>query len=154
MPPGDKLTDDERGMAHWLFYEEGYPLGEVARAVGCSIYDLSPWLIAPLTEKALRKAEERLARIDAARSGGPPLEGGEINEEDAWNGDTDRFDKRKMKIECPACREMRAPLCSPKTRPTDGGMRWVGDDHREPYTQFETTCACGARYWFTTFCPQ
>lgn len=61
-----QLAEHERDLAEWLFYGCGYTLAEVAAEVECSIYDLLPWLTRPITDKVLRKAEARVAAIDAA----------------------------------------------------------------------------------------
>jgi len=108
------------------------------------------------SDNALREAEERAAAIEAAREPGGAawLDGGEVNIEDFFGEESDKLDRRKVKVKCPACRRTRAPLCSPKTTESDGGMRWVGLDHREPYQRYRTVCACRARYYFTTFIPQ
>jgi len=82
------------------------------------------------------------------------LHAGDYDDEQAWNGYTDKVDPRKIKVECPGCKRIGAPLCSTKTRIVDQGMRWVGCDHREPYGTWETTCRCGQRYTFTTYTPQ
>ena len=80
---------------------------------------------------------------------------GEVDDEEAWNSDTDRFDRRKIKIECPHCHEEFAPLCSPATEMTESGWRWHGCDHREPYGQYRTTHRrCGGKLWFRTYTPQ
>lgn len=39
-----KLTDEQVTEARRLYYEDGRNLRQVADAVRCSIYDLSPWL--------------------------------------------------------------------------------------------------------------
>lgn len=83
-----------------------------------------------------------------------PLHAGNYDVEDAWNSDTDRFDQRKVKVECPSCERVFAALCSPHTVKTDGGWRWVGCDHREPYTSWRTRCSCGAEFTFDTYIPQ
>lgn len=74
--------------------------------------------------------------------------------EDAYNGDTDRFDARKVKVTCPGCGRTFAALCSPRTAKIGGGWRWVGVDHRQPETDWLTTCRCGQRFEFTTYVPQ
>lgn len=39
------LSDAERAEAVRM-WRTGFSLGEIARALGCSVYDLSPWLYA------------------------------------------------------------------------------------------------------------
>jgi hypothetical protein len=36
-----------------MFYRDGLNLGQIAEIMGCSIYDLSPWLAAPITRAVL-----------------------------------------------------------------------------------------------------
>lgn len=79
---------------------------------------------------------------------------GSYNDEDAWNVDTDKYDLRKIKVECPGCRTRFAALCSSKTTKVADGMRWVGCDHKEPYATYVTTHRCGAQFSFTTYTPQ
>lgn len=80
---------------------------------------------------------------------------GDFDDEDCFNPETDGFDRRKMKIGCPACGRVGAPLCSPRTVVYDAGWRWVGCDHREPYASHRTVCPkCKITYTFTTFTPQ
>lgn len=84
-----------------------------------------------------------------------PMEAGSYSDEDAYNCDTDKYDKRKIRVACPKCGNESSPLCSSKTRQTDSGWRWVGCDHKEPYARFETTCSkCKSVYRFGTHTPQ
>lgn len=78
---------------------------------------------------------------------------GDFNDEDAIT-ENDKYDKRKIRVPCPHCRRVSSPLCSPKTKETSSGMRWVGCDHQEPYASFKTTCRCGGNYIFTVHTPQ
>lgn len=79
---------------------------------------------------------------------------GDYSDEDAFNLDTEKFDNRKIKVECPGCGALFAPLCSRLTVPIQGGMRWVGCDHREPYETWLTRHRCGQEFTFTTYTPQ
>lgn len=84
-----------------------------------------------------------------------PLEAGSYDDEEAYNFDTGKFDKRKIRVTCPKCENVSSPLCSKKTKQLDSGWRWVGCDHKEPYTRFETECRkCKAKYRFSTHTPQ
>lgn len=80
---------------------------------------------------------------------------GDFSDEDAYNFDTDGFDRRVIRVSCPHCQREFAPLCSRLTVEIDGGWRWVGCDHREPYTTWRTRCgACRCEFTFTTYTPQ
>lgn len=92
--------------------------------------------------------------IDVAES----KDAGDFNDEDAYSPDTDNFDGRKVRIPCPHCGRVTAALLSPLTEWIDGGWRWVGCDHREPYGTFRTRCSstrgCGQPFTFTTYTAQ
>lgn len=80
---------------------------------------------------------------------------GDYSDEDAYNGDTDKYDKRKVVVTCPCCQGTSSPLCSPHTKLTSEGLRWVGCDHKEPYAAFRARCRrCRKEYRFTTYVPQ
>lgn len=79
----------------------------------------------------------------------------DVSDEDAINFDTDKYDRRKVKVFCPYCNGKSAPLCSSKTNQIDGGWRWVGCDHKEPYATFKTVCKhCKKEFMFTVYTPQ
>lgn len=72
---------------------------------------------------------------------------GFISDEDSYNPDSDKVDKRKIKIDCPNCQRLSAPLCSNKTtllHNSNVGMEW--DEYHATYT---TQCRCGQHYRFT-----
>lgn len=48
----DRLWSDPQVWAD--FYRDGLDLGQIAQKHGCSIYDLSPWLTAPIVRVALQ----------------------------------------------------------------------------------------------------
>lgn len=80
---------------------------------------------------------------------------GDYDDEDAYNGDTDKYDRRKVRVTCPCCQNVASPLCSTKTQQTSNGWRWVGCDHKEPYCNYRATCRkCRKEYRFTTYVPQ
>lgn len=81
---------------------------------------------------------------------------GDLSDEDAYNDETDRYVRHRIKVNCPQCGRLNSPLCSPSTIRQAGGWRWVGLDHREPYVEYRTRCGsgCGAEYRFTTYTPQ
>lgn len=81
------------------------------------------------------------------------LDAGSVDIEDALT-ENYGLTRSKVKVKCPGCHREGAPLCSPKTREVGGGWRWVGVDHRQPETDYETTCRCGCAYRFTTYIPQ
>lgn len=79
---------------------------------------------------------------------------GSHDDEDAFNCDTDRYDRRKIRVSCPHCKRVGSPLCSPKTIQYKSGWRWVGCDHKEPYSSHVTQCRCGGKYRFDVFIGQ
>lgn len=86
---------------------------------------------------------------------GIPRHSGDYSDEDAVNCETDKFDKRKIKVICPYCHRQFAPLLSKFTKSIDGGWRWVFCSHKEPWTKFETTCRkCQNKMTFTLYTPQ
>lgn len=78
----------------------------------------------------------------------------DINDEGAYNDETDTFDMRKILVVCPYCERKSAALCSPYTRLLVNEWRWCGMDHQEPYCQYVTRCRCGESFRFTTYTPQ
>ncbi len=62
------MPDDKRNLdeAWKLFYGDGMTLGEIAKKLGCGIYDLSPWLTAPAIRSGLDGAEKWMARFESA----------------------------------------------------------------------------------------
>lgn len=52
-PKRELLWENDRIWA--AFYRDGLTLAQIAAAWGCSIYDLSPWLTAPLTQEIFAK---------------------------------------------------------------------------------------------------
>ena len=79
---------------------------------------------------------------------------GSYSDEDCYNDDTDGFDRRKIKVDCPNCKRVFAALCSPRTDLVASGWRWVGCDHKEPYARWSTLCRCGTQFTFDTYTPQ
>jgi hypothetical protein len=85
----------------------------------------------------------------------PLADAGSYSDEDAFNCDTDKFDKRKVKVVCPHCHNVSAPLASYKTTELNSGWRWCGCDHKEPFTTFKAKCRkCHKHYRFTVYTPQ
>jgi|APSaa5957512622_1039677.scaffolds.fasta_scaffold00181_17 hypothetical protein len=83
------------------------------------------------------------------------LYGGKFDDEDAFNVDTDRYDKRKVKIICPGCDRVFAALCSPLTEHLQSEWRWQGCEYKQPEADFVTRCGkCGTRFRFTVYTPQ
>jgi hypothetical protein len=54
MSKRDELYSNDAVWA--AFYRDGKSLGEIAKEFECGIYDLSPWLTAPLIHSALIQA--------------------------------------------------------------------------------------------------
>ena len=79
---------------------------------------------------------------------------GSIDDEYAYNIDTEKYDRRAIRVKCPGCGRIGSPLCSHKTERLRGEWRWVGLDHKQPEVDFRTTCRCGQTYTFTTYTPQ
>lgn len=80
---------------------------------------------------------------------------GSYDNEDCFNPENDNFDNRKLKVKCPCCGRWFAPLCSKFTKYVHGGWRWVGDSHKEPYSDFTSYCRrCGNDFKFTAYTSQ
>lgn len=80
---------------------------------------------------------------------------GNYNNEVAYNCDTEKYDWRKLKVICPNCENVSAPLCSKATKLIESGWRWVGCDHKEPYARHESECrSCHEKYRFDVYTPQ
>lgn len=80
---------------------------------------------------------------------------GSYSDEDAFNCETDKFDKRKVKVVCPHCHNVSSPLASKKTVELSSGWRWCGCDHKEPFATFKAKCRkCRNWYRFTVYTPQ
>ena len=71
---------------------------------------------------------------------------GFISDESAWNPESDKIDKRKLKIICPSCERLSAPLCSNKTDLLHNSK--VGIDWDEYHAIYKTQCRCGQHYRF------
>jgi hypothetical protein len=67
-----QLSDAQMAEARVLYYKRGHNLGAVARSIGCSIYDLSPWLY--MEDPSLRARLAELEAEDAAKMKLPPEE--------------------------------------------------------------------------------
>lgn len=75
--------------------------------------------------------------------------------EAAYDEDSDRFVRARIKTNCPHCKRRVAPLLSKRTRCLQAGWRWVGLDHKEPYEDWLCFCpGCRKPYLFTTYTPQ
>lgn len=78
----------------------------------------------------------------------------DYNDEEAYT-ENDKYDLRKIKIECPNCGREWCALMSSHTKELRNDLRWVGCDHREPYITYGTKCVrCNASFMFTTHTPQ
>ena len=91
--------------------------------------------------------------VNSTPSNGTP-HAGDYSTEDATNYDTEKFDRRKIRVVCPTCKRKSALLCSPLTTEIHSDWRWVGCDHKEPYTIFRSKCRCGQNLEFTIYTPQ
>lgn len=80
---------------------------------------------------------------------------GSYDTEDGFVGNSEIFDKRKIKIVCPGCKKKVASLCSSLTMRVESGWRWVGFDYKEPYSINRAKCGkCGTEFKFTLYTPQ
>lgn len=90
----------------------------------------------------------------AAAPFGVPSAKWDFDDEGAYNDETDTYDLRRVRVECPACGREQSPLCSPYSRLLVNEWRWVGLDHKEPFATYVTRCRCKSAFKFTTFTPQ
>ena len=80
-----RLEQAQVDMAYRLFYGDGKKLGEVAKELGCGLYDLTPWLTAPIVrivgdlagDAARFRALMRCGRIKPQGSAGVNTKTGE-----------------------------------------------------------------------------
>lgn len=80
---------------------------------------------------------------------------GSFSDEDLYDYDTDRYMRGRLSLACPHCGHNHRPLLSPSVATVEFGWRWVGLDHREPYSAKIARCARTRRWYsFTTYTPQ
>lgn len=70
--------------------------------------------------------------------------------ESCYNSETEKFDARKLKVDCPKCNRKFAALCSKKTVALGSSVQWVGCDYQESASKFKTKCKCGNEFEFAT----
>lgn len=93
-------------------------------------------------------SEDRRRRwADAANLGG-------WSDDELYDYDTDTYRPGRLWIECPHCKRGMQPLRQAATEVYDAGWRWVGLDHREPYTERLGRHRCGLDYRFILYTPQ
>lgn len=79
----------------------------------------------------------------------------EFNVEEFWPETADEPSFASMRITCHACNRRVAPFQTRSIISVDGGWRWVGLDHQEPYTDYFFACGwCGEPMLFTVYVPQ
>jgi hypothetical protein len=80
---------------------------------------------------------------------------GTFDMDDAFDPETMRNDKRKVKFKCPFCNCEQSPLVKERTKKIKEYYKWVGFSHKEPYFDFETICEnCSEKFTFSIFYPQ
>jgi hypothetical protein len=78
----------------------------------------------------------------------------EFDSEEAFRED-DEFHDAVVKVNCPHCLRVNAPLMSKKTAHVHSDWRWVGLDHKEPFSEYLCVCpACRLDYILTIYTPQ
>lgn len=79
----------------------------------------------------------------------------EVDGEIAWNNETEKFDRRKFGKHMFECGLKLNPFYL-KQKPIflKGGMRWVGIDYQEPYSEYTFNCKCGNNHNFIIYIPQ
>lgn len=79
---------------------------------------------------------------------------GDFNVEDYWPEDADEPQLGELRIDC-QCGRPFYPFHSRTLVAVDGGWRWVGLDHQEPYTDYFAVCGwCATPVLFTIHTPQ
>lgn len=91
----------------------------------------------PYEDRGLKQAHKNLKHA------------GNYSDSNAYNPETEKMDKRKIKVTCPHCKKISAALCSPKTELVDKGTFWVYSDGKEDYSKYQTECKCGKSYTFS-----
>lgn len=80
---------------------------------------------------------------------------GSWNDEDLYDFDTGEYVRGRLSVDCPHCGKRHRPLLSKSRATVEFGWRWVGLDHREPYSEQIARCAATGRWYrFTTYTPQ
>lgn len=86
---------------------------------------------------------------------GNPVYVGGFNIEDYYSERTDEWKLGGLSVPCRGCRRRFFPFCSRTLVNVDGGWRWVGLDHQEPYTDYFAACGwCGTPMLLTIYVPQ
>lgn len=153
--PGNSANDPEfffrgkYGEGYWLdLYQEGQPT--TARLLGDEEQDIRGMYIRYFSAAEI-DTEQRPRVREMPDAGG-------WSDEELLNFDTEKYDRRKLRLECPSCGRPIAPLCSPSLEHVDAGWRWVGLDHQEPWSQYIARCprskGCGAWFRFLLYTPQ
>lgn len=91
----------------------------------------------------------------AYSSKGSFLDAGDYDTSGAFDDNTDTYNKGYIRIVCPSCKHIFAPMRTRNTRRKNFGWRWVGCDYQEPFWTYVTCCRkCRRRIHFTTYVPQ
>lgn len=86
---------------------------------------------------------------------GNPRYAGDFDIEQCWSERTGEFNMGTLRLNCPGCRRRIAPFQTRSLVGLNGGLRWVGLDHQEPYTDYLVACGwCGDPILFTVHVPQ
>lgn len=78
-----------------------------------------------------------------------------FDNEEAIDDERETFSRAKVKVKCPGCYRVCAPLLSPRTRLLRDGWEWVGLSHQQPCEDWLCVCpGCGSDYVLHTYTPQ
>lgn len=78
----------------------------------------------------------------------------EFDTEEAYGRD-EEFHDALVRVTCPHCRRVHAPLMSASTRHLASDWRWVGLEYKEPFSEWLCVCPrTGRDYVLTTHTPQ
>ena len=125
--------------------------GSVSDEVSTLFFDYKP---PPRWKHADGEDRRRAAAIPYGHSELRSSRRVEFCTEEAYGAD-EEFHDALVKMRCPSCRRMCAPLLSTRTRLLENGWRWVGLEYREPYSQWLCVCpGCRTDYILTTHTPQ
>jgi hypothetical protein len=113
-------------------------LGELLRPVGEVTRPTDRWRV--------RDLHRELAETVTA---------GDFNDEGLYDDEAEVYRRGRLTLTCPYCGRPHRPLLSPTTATIEYGWRWVGLDHREPYSEKIARCPRTRRWYrYTLYTPQ
>jgi hypothetical protein len=152
-PEPDIAGDPWLILSHDGYLTVGFEYGE--RTVRLSVEEGDQHLLADWADAADRKLRGVVAVWPRGYEGyNALLDAGDFNSEGMYVDKIDDFSRHLCVIACPVCGREGKPLVRAETYYVGGDWRWVGLDHKEPFSDYRTRCRCGAEFRFTIYTPQ